>query len=88
MEVALSPWLVFHQGSHSVQNCTSPEGCVFKDVKNGADLRDVCPFVLPCTGFTGHPCLELSWSVGRQYVHKDSSVVLEEDAWYFGCSFL
>lgn len=36
----------------------------------------------------GTPLLELFWSVGRQYVHRDSSVVLEKDAWYFGCSFL
>lgn len=57
MEVALSPWLVFHQG-HALYRAIQAQRGVFKDGKNGADLRDACPLVLhwiyrapPCGAF-------------------------------------
>lgn len=77
--------------SPGVTLCTEPykpRGVCSNDGKNGADLEDVCPLVLSCIGFTGHPPFGAFWSVRRQYIYVYSSVVLEKDAWYFGCSFL
>lgn len=89
MEVALSPWLAFFTRGHTLYRTIQAQRVVFKDGKNGADLEDVCPLILSCIGFTGHPPFG-AFLISRKAVciYRDSSVVLEKDAWYFGCSFL